>query len=251
MSGEKHLSMTERVRLEQCERIIERGKQTFMDVGAALMSVRDGRLYRATHATFEDYCRERWGWSKTHVNRQIQAAEIASHLTPRGVKPEAEKHLRPLAGLEPEEQTGAWEEALQTAPAGRVTARHVRAVVDRRRRLDPERQAKVDRFKARMEREDQEAAARHREELSSDEEMGDLLRRVDDQILRMREAARRFSQLALSGGSDNEVQNGMLNLLQRYVQSFQPVERQVEVAHNLIKALRLIVHRINGEEATA
>lgn len=113
-----------------------------------------------------------------------------------------------------------------------------------RTKLEPERQAKVDEFKARIAREEQTTP-----EPSGD--VGDLLRRIDDQILRMQEAARRFSHLALSGGSDNEVQNGMLDLLQRYVQSFEAPERQVEVAHNLIKALRLIIHEVNGEEASA
>jgi hypothetical protein len=31
--------------------------------GTALLEVRDRRLYRETHATFEDYCRERWRFS--------------------------------------------------------------------------------------------------------------------------------------------------------------------------------------------
>src|SRR4030042_6085647 len=108
------LSTTERVRLEQYEKIIERGKQTFIEVGSALMSIRESRLYRATHATFEDYCRERWGWSQRNVNYQIKAAEIAAHLGTAVPKPEAEKHVRPLAGLEPKDQAEAWGEAVKT-----------------------------------------------------------------------------------------------------------------------------------------
>ena len=43
-------------RLAELELVIERGLKTFVEVGAALLGIRDGRLYRETHATFEDYC---------------------------------------------------------------------------------------------------------------------------------------------------------------------------------------------------
>ena len=51
-------------RLAECEAVIERGQQTFIEVGQALMEIRDSRLYRETHATFEAYCNERWGWTR-------------------------------------------------------------------------------------------------------------------------------------------------------------------------------------------
>ncbi len=38
--------------------------QTFYEVGNALLQIRDERLYRQTHSTFEEYCREKW--SKNH-----------------------------------------------------------------------------------------------------------------------------------------------------------------------------------------
>ncbi|NJL33925.1 MAG: hypothetical protein HC893_08770 [Chloroflexaceae bacterium] len=47
--------------LERCEQIIERGLKTFFEVGAALVRVRDLKLYRVEHRTFEAYCQERWG----------------------------------------------------------------------------------------------------------------------------------------------------------------------------------------------
>lgn len=44
-------------------------------------SIRDSgrpsqRLYRASHATFEDYCRERWNLSDRHANRIIDSARV-------------------------------------------------------------------------------------------------------------------------------------------------------------------------------
>jgi len=57
------------------------------------------RLYREQYETFEDYCRERWGWSKTHVNRQVDAARVAAALTPIGVIPANEAQARELVPL--------------------------------------------------------------------------------------------------------------------------------------------------------
>src|SRR5262245_29388958 len=78
-------------RLKALEAIIEHGLQTFVEVGAALFEIREQRLYREQgFTTFEEYCRKRWQWSKTHANRQIQAAEVAHNLTPIGVIPKNE-----------------------------------------------------------------------------------------------------------------------------------------------------------------
>lgn len=71
-------------RLEHLEAVIADGLQTFIRVGEALAEIRDRRLYRVEHCTFEDYCRARWGWSRQHAYRQIQAAEVARQMSPMG-----------------------------------------------------------------------------------------------------------------------------------------------------------------------
>jgi hypothetical protein len=91
--------------LPELERVIERGQQTFIEVGRALLEIRDRRLYRETHATFEAYCRERWGWSRRHANRQIEAARVVDAVGPVGPKPESERQARAMLDrLEPEER---------------------------------------------------------------------------------------------------------------------------------------------------
>jgi len=102
-------------RLVQLEGLIARGLETFVEVGKALLEIRDSRLYRGSHATWEAYCRERWSWSKTHANRQIDAAQVAIHLTPMGVSPLTERVARELAPLqaEPEKVRDAWDSILQ------------------------------------------------------------------------------------------------------------------------------------------
>lgn len=119
------LTTSEATDLRSHEQVIERGLGTFVEVGNALLAIRDGRLYRETHGTFEDYCRERWGMSKTHANRLIEAAEVSENVTPIGVIPTSESQARPLARLEPPQQQEAWRRAVESAPNGKPTARHV------------------------------------------------------------------------------------------------------------------------------
>lgn len=146
----KTLSLTEHSVFRDCEACIERSLQTFSEVGEALLKIRDERLYRAKYRTFEIYCQERWNWSKTHANRQIEAARVArnlspmgdkadpirdvkdQNLTPMGVTPESERQVRALAKLPAEEQRAVWDEAVQEAGAKPPTAQGVAVVVARR-----------------------------------------------------------------------------------------------------------------------
>ena len=43
---------------------------------ASLKVLRDKRLYRSTHKTFEDYCQERFGIGRNYVNRRVVFAGI-------------------------------------------------------------------------------------------------------------------------------------------------------------------------------
>jgi hypothetical protein len=53
------LSPIEAQTLEHYERIIDQGIKTFVQVGHALVIIRDERLYREQYQTFEDYLRQR------------------------------------------------------------------------------------------------------------------------------------------------------------------------------------------------
>ena len=123
----------ESVRLIELERVIEKGKTTFVEVGNALAEIRDSRIYRSSHGTFEDYCRERWGWSNRYVNMHIASAEVATNLAASGtIVPVTESQARPLAKLPAEHQPAAWEKAQEMAKEeGKpVTAKHVQAAVE-------------------------------------------------------------------------------------------------------------------------
>ncbi len=120
--AECKLTRHEREDLTELERKIEGGMKTFCEVGMALLSIRDRRLYRAEHGTFEAYCRERWGVTKTHANRLIAAHGVVVALAPTGaVPPATEREARPLVGLPPETAAAALEGAReQAASEGRA-----------------------------------------------------------------------------------------------------------------------------------
>jgi hypothetical protein len=122
-------------RLTELEDVIQRGMDTFVEVGAALFEIRDDRLYRASHTTFEDYCQERWGMSRRHANRTIEAASVAGILGPIGPKPATESVAREIAPVlkdeGPEAVEEVWGEVVeQHGPT--PTATQVREVVEER-----------------------------------------------------------------------------------------------------------------------
>jgi hypothetical protein len=117
--------------LQACEAIIARGLNTFIEVGTALLAIRDQRLYRATHKSFEDYCHDRWQMGRSRSYQLIDAAQVAGNVstivdTP---KPTHESQLRPLTSLEPQEQRSAWTQAVAESNGKQPTAAKVKEVV--------------------------------------------------------------------------------------------------------------------------
>lgn len=123
------LSVTEIAKLENLELVIDGGLKSFVEVGRALMEIRDGRLYRSTHMNFADYCEQRWGMSRQHADRLVAAADVVDDLTPIGVTPQCESQVRPLARLPEGDRASAWKEAVEAAPNGKPTAAIVEQVV--------------------------------------------------------------------------------------------------------------------------
>ena len=59
------------------ERKVERA---FFEAGKALAELRDRRLYRSSHRTFEEYCRDRFGHSRRQSYLLIDAAVVFDNL---------------------------------------------------------------------------------------------------------------------------------------------------------------------------
>lgn len=125
------LTVAETRLLASYEAVITQGLSSFIEVGNALAQVRDGKLYRAKFKTFESYCQERWNIDHTYAHRIMAAARVVEML-PIGNKPSTESQARPLTKLPPDEQADAWREAVETAPDGKMTAKHVAKVVEKR-----------------------------------------------------------------------------------------------------------------------
>lgn len=123
------LELWEQERLAELEAVVERGLATFMEVGAALMEIRNERYYRESHQTFDDYCRERWAMRREVADRYVRSAEVVAAINPIGLPlPANEAQARELAPLldRPDELRAAWTEA---NAAGAPTAAVVRQAV--------------------------------------------------------------------------------------------------------------------------
>jgi len=125
------LTVTESTQLAELEAVVQRGLATFVDVGNALAGIRDARLYRASHGTFEEYLLSRWGMARRTAYRMIEAAQVVGNVSHgTQIPPANERQARELARLDPEEQSAAWGKVLDRAQGSLVTARDVQDVVD-------------------------------------------------------------------------------------------------------------------------
>jgi hypothetical protein len=109
-------------RLAELKAIVSDGLNTFVAVGRALVEIRDSRLYRQTHGTFEAFCNDEWSLSRPRAYQLIEAATVTEAVsTSGGHAPTSERQARELTGLPAE--TAA--EVMRTAheqTAGKVTA---------------------------------------------------------------------------------------------------------------------------------
>jgi hypothetical protein len=100
------LSLAEMHRLEKLEERIRNGMDTVMEVAEALVEINTKRLYRATHPTFEAYCRERWDINRSRSYQLMEAARVKEALPAQlSKKLDNDSQFRVLAGV-PEDQRG-------------------------------------------------------------------------------------------------------------------------------------------------
>jgi hypothetical protein len=138
------------------ERKVERA---FFDAGKALAELRDRKLYRSTHKTFEEYCKQRFGYTRIAASYKIAAATVMDNLLTNGLQkeeiatdelqtpkmltnglqilPNNERQVRPLVSLEPEVQREAWQKAVEESggkvPSGRIVKNVVQRIMERTR----------------------------------------------------------------------------------------------------------------------
>src|SRR5688572_12925442 len=95
------LTKAEAKDFEKQKEIVTKGMHTFVEVGAALRVIRDGKYYREEHKTFEAFCESTWDIGREYAHRLIDAAVVTENLLPMGnILPANERQVRPLAALE-------------------------------------------------------------------------------------------------------------------------------------------------------
>lgn len=124
------LPAREAQRRAELEHVIAQELGSFLRVGAALAEINALRLYRDTHHTFEEYLADKWDLGRSRGYQLIDTHVVADHLSTNcGQKllPQNEAQFRPLVKYkdEPEKLAEIWGRAVETAPGGRITARHV------------------------------------------------------------------------------------------------------------------------------
>ena len=123
------------------EKIVAKGLQTFVEVAEALAEIRDRKLYKIEHATFADYCKEKWNMSDRRARQLMDSAEVVAELSKSGTTvPPSERQARPLTQLPPAQRAQAYQEAVKTSATGTPTAKEVEVVV---RKLKPKEAKKT------------------------------------------------------------------------------------------------------------
>ncbi len=134
--------LSELTALEERERhrLELRVQRAFYEAGAALRQLKEQRLYRSSHKTFEAYCRERFNYSRDAAYLKIAAATVYDNIQkflPTNCRqipmPTNEHQLRAIAkaGFEPHKQASTWLQGVEEnggkVPSGQI----VKSIVER------------------------------------------------------------------------------------------------------------------------
>ncbi len=116
-------------------------RSAFYQAGTALGEIRERKLYREIAATFEEYCRIRFGHSRQKANYLIGGAKVFENLTTiccqnelNIVLPVSESQCRPLLGLPPQQQVEVWQAAVEKAEGRVPSASKVNEVLEELKR---------------------------------------------------------------------------------------------------------------------
>ncbi|MGD0781248.1 MAG: hypothetical protein ABSA30_00150 [Candidatus Aminicenantales bacterium] len=121
------LSAAERKDLARLETLIDRGVRASFAAGIALKEIQERKLYREHFATFEDYCRQKLGSSRSDAYRQIQAAtlhEVAETVIEKNALVVTESHFRPLSKLDDDQVRAVFAAVAKRVKPGADGRRH-------------------------------------------------------------------------------------------------------------------------------
>lgn len=118
--------------LTRLERQLGSSNTSVFTVANALAAIKRKGLARFYGLTFKEFCSQRLRLKKSRVHQLLEFADLLEETSALGplAQPGNERQLRPLKLLPREERADAWAEAVETAPHGKLSARHVQAVVE-------------------------------------------------------------------------------------------------------------------------
>lgn len=160
------LSEDERTDLRRLEMTVRQNLRTMFEIGQALREIRDRRLYRETHSTFEGYTKDVFDIGKAYGNRLIGGVQVIENLAPIGAKfkipmlplktgsrkmvpmgtqdglilPQNESQTRPLTALDPETQKAVWLQVVDRIKKGEnLTSKLINRIIREHTRGDEEK----------------------------------------------------------------------------------------------------------------
>jgi hypothetical protein len=125
------LTDDERARLSKWEAIFQKLEEIVDDAVTGLIDIRDNRLYRETHDTFEAYCSEKLHTTRRQADRLIAAFPINKALADAGLPKLSEGAAREVADLPPADAVKVVQAAKDENPDGKLTAEKVKQARER------------------------------------------------------------------------------------------------------------------------
>ena len=113
------LTAQEKQQLAKLEKVIDDKLEDFLEVGSAIMEIKDKELFRETHKNFNTYCHERWGFGRSYANKLIGSAERIKLLPENVAKPANEFQIRPFLKLGPDEFPDKWQAIVEEGGRGK------------------------------------------------------------------------------------------------------------------------------------
>lgn len=75
------LTINEKAEFKKLCGLVDEGLTSFLTVGTALNQIKERRLYRQTHETFEQFVKDRWNISNSRAYQLIDAARVSREVS--------------------------------------------------------------------------------------------------------------------------------------------------------------------------
>jgi hypothetical protein len=139
----KPLDASEKKLLKENEDIVRANSDAYVAVGLALRAIRDKKLYRGSHSSFDAYCMARFDFGRVYGHRLIMAAGVVEKLKvlPIGntLLPTSESQTRELLKVDESKWPKVMHLAKKRAGDKKINALHIQlaAICQKNRVLSP------------------------------------------------------------------------------------------------------------------